>query len=81
MLKKTHPKLLDYAKYFENKDTFSFQKALKIRVSLVRFQSRPPNKNRCFRKRATVFSLSERRFIRQPYAAGTFPLRCCRFVL
>ena len=42
MLEKTHTKLLGHAKHFEIKDSFSFQKALKIRVSAVRFCPRPP---------------------------------------
>ena len=68
------------AQVVENGGEVESSKRLKIRVSVVRFRPRPPNKNRCLRKRATVFSLSHTAaHSSHIFWAGIDLRRCCDF--
>ena len=55
--------------------------ALKIRVSLVRFQSRPPFRTVVLLCSTAVFLFKQRVSLVKAYAVQTFPLRCCDFVV
>ena len=55
--------------------------ALKIRVSLVRFQSRPPDTPHSFARGCGVFLFPKRKTHVATYAVGTLRLRCCDFAL
>ena len=50
--------------------------ALKIRVSVVRFRPRPPNKNRCLRKGQRFFLLRQRVSHENAHAVQTLAPRC-----
>jgi len=58
----THTTLARPLLNFEKNNSFSFILALKIRVSLVRFQSRPPNKTAVFAREQRFFSFRGHRF-------------------
>jgi hypothetical protein len=54
---------------------------LKIRVSLVRFQSRPPDAPHSFARGCGVFFCAERVSLPASYAVETLPTRCCGLAL